>query len=182
MEVVRVLDYLGIELLDSFVEYYLPRYQQAVERGFDRSDQKFYWLYLELRERLLLLGQTRRYLLSLPMFMTSATEEQIFQSVTSYISSLFKPDKIGEIERNAEDTHPFFNDLNPYWLQMNEVFDSMGPDYDMANLPLMYVDLCEYAVRGVRLYLQIREQRFHAIDKGKFDLLAKAQGNLTSSA
>ena len=43
-EVVRVLDYLGIELLDAFSEYYLLRYRQAKERGFDKEDQKFYWL------------------------------------------------------------------------------------------------------------------------------------------
>ena len=177
-----MLDYLGIELLDTFVEYYLPRYHQAEERGFGKEEQKYHWLYLELKERILVVSQARRYLKSLPLFMTTASEEQIFQSVTSYIASLFNRDRIGEIQRPEDGDHPYFNDHNPYWNQMNEVFDSMGVAYDTTNLPMLYVDLSEYVVRAVRLYLQIRELSFHAIDKGKFDVLAKARGNMTSTA
>ena len=73
-----MLDYLGIELLDAFSEYYLLRYRQAKERGFDKEDQKFYWLYLELKERLLVIGQARRYLKTLPSFMSSSSEEITF--------------------------------------------------------------------------------------------------------
>ena len=177
-----MLDYLGIELLDAFSEYYLLRYRQAKERGFDKEDQKFYWLYLELKERLLVIGQARRYLKTFPSFMSSSSEELIFQSVTSYIASLFKPDRIGAIQRNDDDIHPFFNDQNPYWVQMNEAFDSMDINYDTANLPLLYLDLSEYVVRAIRLYLQIREVRFHTIDKGKFEMLSKVAGNLNASA
>lgn len=177
-----MLDYFGTEFLDNLLEYYLPRYKQAKERGFDREGQKFHWLYAELRERVLLISQSRRYLKTMPAIICNSTEEQTFRSVTSYVSGLFKPDRIGEIQRSSDDVHPFFNDDNPYWMQMNEVFDSMGTSYDTEDLPLLCVDLCEYVVRGVRLYLQIREQSIHAIDKGKFDLLMKRHGNLTSSA
>jgi len=36
---------------------------------------------------------------------------------------------------------------------------------------MLYVDLCEYVARAIRLYFQIREQRFKAIDRGKFDAI-----------
>ena len=49
----------------------------------------------------------------------------------------------------------------------------MGMDYDCANLPMYYVDLCEYTVRCVRLHLYIRERAFHAIDREKFAALVR---------
>ena len=50
----------------------------------------------------------------------------------------------------------------------------------LAPTPMM--DLSEYVVRAIRLYLQIREVRFHTIDKGKFEVLSKVAGNLNASA
>ena len=89
---------------------------------------------------------------------------------------------IGEIPRDNQDRHPYFNDDNPYWIQMNEALDSMGPTYDTNLLPLLYIDLSEYIVRSVRLYYYIREHEIHAIDRGKFDQLMKRSGSLASSA
>ena len=65
---------------------------------------------------------------------------------------------------------------------MNEVLDSMGVDYDTTLLPLLFIDLSEYVVRSVRLYLQIREREIHAIDRDKFDQIMKVAGVLSSSA
>ena len=44
----------------------------------------------------------------------------------------------------------------------------MKEDYDMNNLPLLYLDLSEYIVRSVRFYLHMREQQC-PIDRSKFD-------------
>lgn len=59
-------------------------------------------------------------------------------------------------------------------MDFQEAVDNFSADYDLSNLPLFYVDLCEYVVRAIRLCLQIREGSFHAIDKGKFETIMHA--------
>ena len=96
------------------------------------------------------------------------------QYVVSYTSALFAPDGPSSVNRGQDDVHPYFNDGNPYWLDFQEAVDNFSADYDLSNLPLFYVDLCEYVVRAIRLYLQIREGSFHAIDKDKFETITHA--------
>ena len=177
-----MLAYFGPELLCEVKGYYLPRYQQACDRGYTQPGSKYYWLYEELLCRVLTLDQALRFLDALPKFMVSSTEDQIFQYVMNYATALFKVDRISEIPRDDQDQHPYFNDQNPYWVQMNEVLDSMGVDYDTTLIPLLFIDLSEYVVRSVRLYLQIREREIHAIDRDKFDQIMRVAGVLSSSA
>lgn len=177
-----MLAYFGPELLQEVRAYYAPRLQMAMERGFTETGSQYNWLYEELRYRVLTIDQVLRFIEVLPKFMVHATEEQIFQYVMGYATAFFKPEMIGEIPRDNQDQHPYFNDDNPYWIQMNEALDSMGPTYDMNLLPLLYIDLSEYIVRSVRLYYYIREHEIHAIDRGKFDQLMKRSGSLASSA
>lgn len=177
-----MLAYFGPELLIELKAYYMPRYQQACERGYTQPGSRYHWLYEELLCRVLTVDQALRFLDALPKFMVSATEEQIFQYVMNYATALFKPDRIGDLPRDDQDQHPYFNDQNPYWVQMNEVLDAMGVDYDTTLIPMLYVDMSEYIVRSVRLYLQIRECAIHAIDRGKFDQIMKVSGALPSSA
>ena len=177
-----MLAYFGAELLRELKGYYIPRLQQARERGYTEPDSRYHWLYEEIRCRILTLDQALRFLDALPKFMMSATEDQIFQYAMNYATALFKADQIGDIPRDEHDSHPFFNDQNPYWVQMNEVLDSLGVDYDTTLLPMLFVDISEYVVRSVRLYLQIRERTIHAIDRDKFDQIMKVSGALPSSA
>ena len=177
-----MLAYFGPELLCEVKGYYLPRYQQACDRGYTQPGSKYHWLYEELLCRVLTLDQALRFLDALPKFMVSSTEDQIFQYVMNYATALFKVDRIREIPRDDQDQHPYFNDQNPYWVQMNEVLDSMGVDYDTTLIPLLFIDLSEYVVCSVRLYLQIREREIHAIDRDKFDQIMRVAGVLSSSA
>lgn len=177
-----MLAYFGPELLLEVKGYYMPRLQLACERGYTQAGSRYHWLYEELLCRVLTLDQALRFLDALPKFMVSATEEQIFRYVMNYATALFKADRIGEIPRDEQDQHPYFNDHNPYWVQMNEVLDSMSVDYDATLIPLLYVDMSEYIVRSIRLYLQIRECAIHAIDRGRFDQIMKVAGALSPSA
>lgn len=47
---------------------------------------------------------------------------------------------------------------------------------------MLYVDLTEYVVRGLRLYIQIRERKFCSIDRGKFDEMMKLKAPLPITA
>lgn len=177
-----MLDYFGTEFLDELVAYYQPRYTMAVERGYDKESSRYNWLFLELRDRLLVICQMRQFLKALPSFMAASDEEHIFRYVVSYATAFFKEEFVASIARSDEDAHPFFNDNNPYWRQMNEVLNSFGSTYDTSNLPLLYIDLCEYSIRCLRLYLQLRESCTHPIDRGKFDAVMKLAGTLSSTA
>ena len=177
-----MVDYLGLEFLDDLKSHYQRRLSLAIEKGYTEVGNQYYWLYEELQIRVLTVSQVKRFLLALPVFMVHATEEQIFQYVMGYATAFFKPDIMGEIPRDAQDQHPYFNDNNPYWIQMNEALDAMGPKYDTTLLPLLYIDLSEFVVRSVRLYYYIREHEIHAIDRGKFDQLMKLTGAFASSA
>lgn len=177
-----MLEYFGIGFLDELTEYYQPRYRLAVERRFNEESSKYHWLYLELKERLLVIRQVRQFLKALPAFIVAAEEDQIFRYVVTYATAFFKDEPVASIARNEDDVHPFFNDDNPYWYQMQEVLNSFDSSYDTKNLPLLYIDLCEYTIRCLRLYLQIREGCGQPIDRGKFDAIMKLNGILSSTA
>lgn len=171
-----MLEYYGITCLERIRDYYQGRYLQAKERCYNTEGNRYYWLYSELRDRLLIICQTIRFMKALPQFMSGTDDEQTFQYATAYVNGLFKPELTGELKRNDTDIHPFFNSENPYWMQMNEVLDGMEVEYDTSILPLLYIDLCEYVVRAVRLLLQIREMTIAAIDREKFDTVMELDG------
>ena len=164
-----MLMYFSAALLEELWDYYLPRFRLAEERGFSAPNSKYIWLYEELRLRISALRQAQLFIEALPKFMEGADHDKPMQYAVSYTSTLFAPAQLG-----TPDVGPFFNDTNPYWLDFQEASDRFTPSYDLSNLPLCYIDLCEYIVRTVRLYLQIRETAIHAIDKGKFEELMHA--------
>ena len=171
-----MIEYYGKDCLDRIFNYYRERYSQAKARGFNTKENTYFWLYNELRTRLSIIRQAVCFLGALPQFMSGTNDEQTIQHVTAYVNGLFRPDLTGELKRDAADVHPYFNLANPYWVQMNEVLDDVGEDYDTSILPLLYVDLCEYVVRAVRLLLQIREMTIAAIDRDKFDAVMELDG------
>ena len=59
---------------------------------------------------------------------------------------------------------------------------AIGTGYDLEERKLLYKDLCECAVRAARLYLQIRERRICAIDRGNFGCLMRMRQPLPVSA
>ena len=164
-----MLMYFSAALLQELLDYYIPRFRLAEERGFSAPDSKYFWLYEELRLRISVLRQAQLFIESLPKFMEGADHDKPMQYAVSYTSAIFAPEQLG-----TADVDPFFNDANPYWLDFQEASDNFVPNYNLSNLPLCYVDLCEYIVRTVRLYLQIREMAIHANDKGRFAELMHA--------
>jgi|GEM_PF-1204914 hypothetical protein len=170
-----MLNYLGTELISEIQKAYNERLQLAVERGYSDPGSKYYWLFEELSYRVKLLRQVNLFLNSLSLYMTSKDGDQPMYFVVSYTTDLFTEKRIGEAAFNREGKEQFFLESCTYWLEMQEVLDIMGHGYNYTNLPLYYVDLCEYAVRAVRLHLYIREREFHAIDRDKFDALMRRQ-------
>ena len=98
-------------------------------------------------------------------FKTHATELK----GNNELLSITKPDVIKNIHRQFLEAGADIIEANTF--SANSISQK---DYDLSNLPLFYVDLCEYVVRAIRLYLQIREGSFHAIDKGKFETITHA--------
>ena len=142
---------------------------------------KYYWLFAELQTRIYTIRQALLFLDALPKFMKVEDENQSLQYVVSYVGKLFTVSQIGEIARDADDVHPFFNDENPFWLDLQEALDQFTDDYDMRNLPMLYVDLSEYVVRAVRLFLQIREAQHHAIDRKNFLAIINAKATVKNA-
>lgn len=175
-DVVWVIEYYGKDCLDRIFNYYRERYSQAKERGFNVEENAYFWLYRELRERLLIIRQAIRFLEALPLFMKDTDDEQTFHYVTNYVNHLFMPELTGDLKRSDTNSHPFFRPENPYWVQMNDVFDGMETNYNTSILPLLYIDLSEYVVRAVRLLFQIREITFASIDREKFDAVMELDG------
>lgn len=170
-----MLTYFGQDLLQKLLDYYQPRFCLAEERGYAVQASKYYWLFAELQTRIYTIRQALLFLDALPKFMKVEDENQSLQYVVSYVGKLFTVSQIGEIARDADDVHPFFNDENPFWLDLQEALDHFTDDYDMRNLPMLYVDLSEYVVRAVRLFLQIREAQHHAIDRKNFLAIINAK-------
>lgn len=167
-----MLEYYGVSLLNELQDYYLPRLRLAEERGYAVQNNKYFWLYDELRQRVLMLRQTLLFLESLPHFMNDGKDDcQAMQYAVRYTGKLFSEESIDNIPCSAQDIHPFFNDSDPYWRDLQEALENFDNSYDLQNLPMLYVDLCEYVTRAIRLYFHIRERQFKAIDRGKFDAL-----------
>ena len=164
-----MLNYLGTELLQSVKEYYLGRYRLALERGYTAEDSQYYWLFEELRDRILVIRQAEKFLQALPLFMQHGGEEKSLQYVVSFVSSI-----CGELTNGAREVK---HDDSPYWKHTNEIWELMKSNYDLNNLPLLYVDLTEYLVRALRFYFSIREQVCR-IDGGKFDEIMQLNQSL----
>ena len=111
-----MLAYFSTELLKELLDYYLPRYRLAEERGFAVQGSKYAWLYDELRLRVSTIRQALLFLDSLPKFMECEDNSKPMQYVVSYTSALFAPDGTSSVDRGQDDVHPYFNDGNPYWL------------------------------------------------------------------
>ena len=163
--------YLGTELFQSMLDHYLPRYQLAFERGYTEEGSQYYWLYIELKERILAIRQAQKFLNALPLFMQQGNEEQSLQYVVSYVSTLCAQ-LASENQEQGSGVTSVNRSEDPYWLQANEVWSQMQEGYDMNNLPLLYLDLSEYLVRAVRFYLHMREQQ-RPIDRDKFDAIMR---------
>ena len=164
-----MLIYLGTEQFQIMLDHYVPRYQLAFERGYTEEGSQYYWLYIELKERILAIRQTQKFLHALPLFMQQGNEEQSLQYVVSYVSTLCallahenqeRGSGVASVDR-VEDL---------YLIQANDVWNRMQEGYDMNNLPLLYLDLSEYLVRALRFYLHMREQQC-PIDRDKFDAI-----------
>lgn len=177
-----MLYYFGQEFLLRLQNYYGQRLALALEHGYNADGNKYYWLYMELELRVKAIRQTILFLNALPKFMGTATGEESMGFVTKYIGAYFTSESIGEEKCADEQKHPYFNDSNSYWKQFQEAIDNFGMGYDMTLLPILYVDLAEYVVRGLRLYFQIRERKFCAIDRGKFEDLMQAKPSLAVTA
>ena len=166
-----MLIYLGTELFQSMLDHYLPRYQLAFERGYTDVGSQYYWLYIELKERILAIRQAQKFLNALPLFMQQGNEEQSLQYVVSYVSTLCAQ-LASENQEQGSGVTSVNRSEDPYWLQANEVWNQMQEGYDMNNLPFLYLDLSEYLVRAVRFYLHMREHRC-SIDRDKFDAIMR---------
>lgn len=164
-----MLNYMGTEFLQSVHEYYLGRYRLALERDYTAEDSQYYWLFEELRGRMLVIRKAEKFLHALPLFMHQDGEEKSLQFVVSFVSSI-----CGELTNGAGEVK---HDDSPYWKQANEIWELMKGNYDLNNLPLLYVDLTEYLVRALRFYFSLREQVCR-IDGGKFDEIMQLNHSL----
>lgn len=160
--------YLGVEMLDTIQNAYAEGLGLAQQRGYDREGDKYHWLYEELRTRLEAIDQVKRFIKALPLFMSENDAERPLTYVVSYSVEFFTEDRIGKAAFPKEEGTSYFRDGNPYLEDMNAVLNEFNDKYKFEITPLFYVDLCEYLVRVVRLYLYIREQEFHAIDRANF--------------
>ena len=173
--------YYGPELLDQIRDAYRHRADAAVERGFNQPSSKYLWLYRELEFRLNFLHRTVLFLDALPKFISEGKEEEALGYVVHYVSALFSRENCGNVEEK-DGKHPFFSDCNLYYRDFNESLNHFDREYDLKNHPLLYVDLSECTVRAARLYLQIREKQFHAIDRDNFDPLMQMREQIPDSA
>ena len=162
-----MLVYLGTELLQGMLQYYVPRYHLALERKYTVEGSQYYWLFIELRARILAIRQAEKFLHALPQFMQQGNEEQSLQFVVSYVSTMCAQ-LAPQVDEQGSGTNSVDRAEDPYWMQANDVWSRMQEGYDMNNLPLLYLDLSEYIVRSVRFYLHMREQQC-PIDRSKFD-------------
>ena len=57
----ELLVYLGTELLQGMLQYYVPRYHLALERKYTEEGSQYYWLFIELRARILAIRQAEKF-------------------------------------------------------------------------------------------------------------------------
>ncbi len=173
----------GVELLRHIYEAYLERYLKSLQRGYDTNGNRYYWLYSELLIRVQTLREAMLYLDALPRFLDTAEDDKVLQCVFEYTSRLFSPENIGTSDRAEGEDHPFFHNGNPYWRELQEGMDIFNDSEILKNRPLLYVYACELIIRALRLYLQIRERKYHAIDREKFnDLMHMPKATLPGTA
>ena len=144
----------GVDLLLQIYAAYLDRYQKALQRGYDAEGERYHWL---------------------PKFLCGVEDDKALQFVFEYTSRLFSPESIGASDHAEGEKHPFFHDGNPYWRDLQEGMEAFNEEEILKNRPLLYVYSCELITRAIRLYLQIRETKFHAIDREKFHGLMQMQ-------
>ena len=164
--------YFGIDLLQQLRQYYEGRLSLALAKGFDQQDAKYHWLFKELECRVSTLRKLMSMISVLPEFMCRQTEEQIFAMVIGHTTTWFSNENLGgEQPRDAKGNCLYYQDTNPYWVDMREAMDRFTLSYDYTHLSTFYADLVEYIVMTVRLYFFIREKQFRPIDRGKYDEL-----------
>lgn len=88
----------------------------------------------------------------------------------------------GEQPRDAKGNCLYYQDTNPYWVDMREAMDRFTLSYDYTHLSTFYADLVEYIVMTVRLYFFIREKQFRPIDREKYDELVGVKAALPTPA
>lgn len=165
----------GVDLLLQIYAAYLDRYQKALQRGYDAEGERYHWLYQELYARVQTVREAILYLDALPKFLCGVEDDNALQFVFEYTSRLFSPESIGASDHAEGEKHPFFHDGNPYWRELQEGMEAFNDEEILKNRPLLYVYSCELITRAIRLYLQIRETKFHAIDRDKFHGLMQMQ-------
>lgn len=176
-----MLQYLGPEFLQELQDYYGYRLSKALNRGFNAEGSKFHWLYAELDTRAKLLRQAKLFMDALPKFMVGADEEKIFAYVVEYSQQILSDPAVNPPVGDGQ-PHPFFNNDNPYWTELQTTFENFEVGYNTSLLPMTYVDLCEYLICTLRLCLQMREQCVCAIDREKFDAVMHLRTTLAPTA
>lgn len=176
-----ILNYCGPELLSEIREAYAQRISLATERGYADPGSRYYWLYEELEYRLRFLRQAQLFIDALPRFITEKAEDDAVGYVVRFVTAFFNPENCGNAQ-NVDGRHPYFNEENRYYQAFTEALEHLDRNYDLADHPLLFVDLTECVVRAVRLHLQIREREFHAIDRNKFDALMQMREPMPASA
>ena len=99
----------------------------------------------------------------------------------TFVTRYFSPKNIGSTD-GSDGKNPFFQDGNPYWQDFQEAMDAFNEPDIFQDLPRFFVYSCELVVRAIRLYFQIRETKFHAIDRENFDQLMRLPVGLQQPA
>ena len=93
----------------------------------------------------------------LPEFMCRQTEEQIFAMVIGHTTTWFSNENLGgEQPRDAKGNCLYYQDTNPYWVDMREAMDRFTLSYDYTHLSTFYAEMC------IRDSLSIRDINFSA--------------------
>lgn len=174
--------YFGIDLLQRLRQYYEGRLALALAKGFDQKGAQYHWLFKELEYRVTTLRRLLDMTAVLPEFMCRQTEDQIFAMVIGHTTGWFSDTALGEVPRDQEGNCLYYQESNPYWIDLREAMDRFTLDYDYKRLSTFYIDLVEYIVMAVRLYFYIRENQFRPIDRGKYDELVGVKAALPTPA
>ena len=89
------MDLYGIDLLHQIHSAYFPRYQLALERGYQQEGNRFFWLYDELHYRLQVLREAILFLNALPPFLQTPEAEKPYKYVIDFFTRYFNQDNIG---------------------------------------------------------------------------------------
>lgn len=170
-----MIHYVGVNYLFSLREYYLSRLNKAEDNGYAAPSSTYFWLYQELILRVQLITQTIDFISKHSSNLTDLTLPEIIDPVMLYSACLFSGDDATAPSRNEAGSHPIFNCENPYWIELNQIFDHIKTVEASGDRTSIFTELIEYLVRAVRLYLQIRELYYFNIDRSKFYSLMKLE-------